>query len=76
MKVTVVGPSGEKWTMWTDTDQVVLNNQTLELDFNYATMISATSSDGTYISVGDKAAYMITLANGLQIGSGQINRKV
>lgn len=55
---------------------MVLNNQTLELGFNYTTMISATSSDGTYISVGDKAAYMITLANGLQIGSGQINRKV
>lgn len=76
LKVTVVGPRGEKWTMWTDTDQVVLNNQTLELVYNFTTMISATSSDGTYISVGDKAAYMITLANGLQIGSGKINRKV
>lgn len=76
LKVTVVGPRGEKWTMLTTTDQVVLNNQTLELVYNFTTMISATSSDGTYISVGDKAAYMITLANGLQIGSGQINRKV
>lgn len=76
LKVTVVGPRGEKWTMLTTTDQVVLNNQTLELVYNFTTMISATSSDGTYITVGDKAAYMITLANGLQIGSGKINRKV
>lgn len=72
--VTVMGPSGEKYNLTSDTDEVVLNNKSIEMSFYGTRIIAATNADGTLVTGGDKADYMITLANGLCIGSGTIQK--
>ena len=74
VRVTVAGPSGQKWTMTSDADQIVLNGGTLDMTYTFAVTVAATAGDGTAVTVPDKAAYTVALENGKKIGEGTISK--